>query len=146
LLQCQSPYFVTSKLSKIRHASLFTPNPDVYAEASVKKIGTLPFAVALCFVVAILLLSVFVLSICSLVSFLALSFVCVIAGRTWSRVCLADVAAAVAVAAAGCGASIVPYWAHALQDRVLQSLPHWALSAYLLSIHASLRARFLKKR
>jgi len=29
-VQCQSPYFVTTKLSKLRHASLFTPTPATY--------------------------------------------------------------------------------------------------------------------
>lgn len=35
----QVPYFVTSKLSKIRNASLFTPNPKSYAAAALGKIG-----------------------------------------------------------------------------------------------------------
>lgn len=36
------PYFVTSKLSKIRKASLLTPNPRTYASAAVAKIGYAP--------------------------------------------------------------------------------------------------------
>lgn len=38
-VQCQSPYFVTSKLSKIRSTSLTVPNPDDFAVAAVNAIG-----------------------------------------------------------------------------------------------------------
>jgi hypothetical protein len=34
-LQCQSPSFVTTKLSKLRHASLLVPTPDTWAAAAV---------------------------------------------------------------------------------------------------------------
>eukprot|EP01062_Namystynia_karyoxenos_P008927 TRINITY_DN13155_c0_g1_i1.p2 TRINITY_DN13155_c0_g1~~TRINITY_DN13155_c0_g1_i1.p2 ORF type:complete len:350 (+),score=148.94 TRINITY_DN13155_c0_g1_i1:87-1052(+) len=37
--QCQSPLFVTSKLSKIRRTSLTTPSPAGYAKAAVRAIG-----------------------------------------------------------------------------------------------------------
>ncbi len=35
ILQCQSPFFVTTKLSKLRHASLFVPSPDTWAAAAI---------------------------------------------------------------------------------------------------------------
>jgi len=38
-VQCSIPAFVTSKLSKIRHASFFTPNPKTYARSMVSQIG-----------------------------------------------------------------------------------------------------------
>jgi len=38
-VQVQYPHFVTSKLSKIRHASMSTPHPAGYAKAAVKAIG-----------------------------------------------------------------------------------------------------------
>lgn len=38
-VQCQIPYFVTTKLSKIRATSLLVPNADNYAAAAVKSIG-----------------------------------------------------------------------------------------------------------
>jgi len=38
-IQVQNPLYVTSKLSKIRRASLTTPNPTTYAKASLKQIG-----------------------------------------------------------------------------------------------------------
>jgi 17beta-estradiol 17-dehydrogenase / very-long-chain 3-oxoacyl-CoA reductase len=38
-VQCSIPAFVTSKLSKIRHASFFTPNPRTYARSMVGQIG-----------------------------------------------------------------------------------------------------------
>ena len=38
-VQCVAPLFVTSKLSKIRKASLFTPSPATFARAAVAKIG-----------------------------------------------------------------------------------------------------------
>lgn len=38
-VQCQIPLFVTTKLAKIRHASLFVPTPGDYARAAVKAIG-----------------------------------------------------------------------------------------------------------
>jgi 17beta-estradiol 17-dehydrogenase / very-long-chain 3-oxoacyl-CoA reductase len=83
-VQCVSPYFVTSKLSKLRHASLFTPSPDSYAAAAVASIGR-------------------------------------------------------------GGASIVPYWPHAVQDWVLQRLPHWLLARQLVPMHLGMRKRFLAK-
>lgn len=82
-VQCQSPYFVTSKMSKIRKPTLTTPNPDTYAAS--------------------------------------------------------------AVAAIGAGDSVVPFWAHWLQDTVMLSLPHALLSPVLVSMHMALRKRFLKK-
>merc|ERR1712048_1092494 len=38
-IQVQYPAFVTTKLAKIRNASLTIPNPDVFAKASVKAFG-----------------------------------------------------------------------------------------------------------
>ncbi|EQC26527.1 hypothetical protein SDRG_15620 [Saprolegnia diclina VS20] len=38
-IQCQTPMFVTSKLSKIRHASFMVPSPSTYAKAAVANIG-----------------------------------------------------------------------------------------------------------
>jgi len=38
-VQCQVPFFVKSKLSKIRKSSLFTPEPSTFARASVNAIG-----------------------------------------------------------------------------------------------------------
>ena len=38
-VSCQSPYFVASKMSKIRAASLFTPSPDGWVRAAVAAIG-----------------------------------------------------------------------------------------------------------
>lgn len=85
LVQCQSPYFVLSKLSKLRDkdASLFNITPQAYARASLAAIDD--------------------------------------------------------------GASVVPYWSHALQDWVLQTLPEWLVSRFLMNLHHGIRARFLKK-
>lgn len=38
-VQCQVPYFVTTKLSKLRRASLLIPDPATYARAAVSWIG-----------------------------------------------------------------------------------------------------------
>ncbi|KAF0697178.1 Aste57867_12172 [Aphanomyces stellatus] len=38
-IQCHTPMFVTSKLSKIRHASFMVPSPSTYAKAAVANIG-----------------------------------------------------------------------------------------------------------
>jgi 17beta-estradiol 17-dehydrogenase / very-long-chain 3-oxoacyl-CoA reductase len=38
-VQCQIPYFVTTKLSKIRATSFLVPNADNYAAAAIKSIG-----------------------------------------------------------------------------------------------------------
>jgi 17beta-estradiol 17-dehydrogenase / very-long-chain 3-oxoacyl-CoA reductase len=38
-VQCQVALFVTTKLAKIRKASLFVPSPEDYARAAVKAIG-----------------------------------------------------------------------------------------------------------
>lgn len=38
-VQCQVPYFVTTKLSKLRRASLLIPTPGAYARAAVAWIG-----------------------------------------------------------------------------------------------------------
>lgn len=43
------------------------------------------------------------------------------------------------------GASTVPFWAHGLQDWVLQSAPEWVLTKYVLGLHKGMRAKFLKK-
>ena len=86
-VSCQSPYFVASKMSKIRVASLFTPSPDQWARSAVAAIG----------------------------------------------------------APGGDADSTVPYWPHALQDGVMLGLPRWAVTSYVMSLHAGLRARFLKK-
>lgn len=86
-VSCQSPYFVASKMSKIRVASLFAPSPDQWARAAVAAIG----------------------------------------------------------APGGDADSTVPYWPHALQDGVMLGLPRWAATSYIMSLHADMRARFLKK-
>jgi len=44
-VQCQVPYFVVSKLSKLRSPSLFTPTPAGYARAGVRAIGYEPTVV-----------------------------------------------------------------------------------------------------
>jgi len=41
-IQVQNPLYVTSKLSKIRRASLTTPDPTTYAKAAIKQIGYEP--------------------------------------------------------------------------------------------------------
>lgn len=38
-VQCQAPYFVTSKLSKIRKTSLTVPSPEAYVKHAVRQIG-----------------------------------------------------------------------------------------------------------
>ena len=38
-IQCQSPLFVTSKMSKIRNASLFVPSPSTYVQYAIDDIG-----------------------------------------------------------------------------------------------------------
>jgi len=38
-VQCQVPYFVTSKLSKIRKTSLTTPDPKTYAASALRSTG-----------------------------------------------------------------------------------------------------------
>ena len=45
----------------------------------------------------------------------------------------------------GGGASVVPYWAHALQDAVITSLPHALLHAILVPMHKDIRRRALAK-
>ena len=44
-VECHVPYFVPSKLSKIRKSSLLCPSPSVFAEASLSKIGRGPITV-----------------------------------------------------------------------------------------------------
>ena len=39
IVQCVMPYFVTTKLSKIRNPSLFIPTPDNYVKSTIKTIG-----------------------------------------------------------------------------------------------------------
>jgi len=39
IVQCVMPYFVTTKLSKIRKSSLFIPTPDSYVKSTMKTIG-----------------------------------------------------------------------------------------------------------
>lgn len=39
-VSCHIPYFVTTKLAKIRHASITVPTPAAYAKAAVKAIGS----------------------------------------------------------------------------------------------------------
>lgn len=39
VVTCQSPYFVATKLAKIRHSSLFTPSPATFAQAAVAAIA-----------------------------------------------------------------------------------------------------------
>lgn len=43
------------------------------------------------------------------------------------------------------GSHVIPFWAHRIQDFVLQSLPTPLVRSYLMSLHAGLRKRFLKK-
>ena len=38
IVQCQAPYFVASKMSRVRSASLATPSPDAWAAAAVAAI------------------------------------------------------------------------------------------------------------
>lgn len=83
VVQCQSPYFVVSKLSKIRSSSLTTPKPDGYARAAVNAIGN--------------------------------------------------------------GPSVVPYWAHAVQDWLMQTLPSFVTGPQLVKMHKGLRKRFMAK-
>ena len=86
-ISCQSPYFVATKMSKIRYANLFAPSPDGWARAAVNAIG----------------------------------------------------------ASGGDADSTVPYWAHALQDAVMQHAPRFAVTSYLMDLHHSMRSKFLKK-
>jgi 17beta-estradiol 17-dehydrogenase / very-long-chain 3-oxoacyl-CoA reductase len=86
-VSCQSPYFVASKMSKIRAASLFTPSPDGWARAAVAAIG----------------------------------------------------------APGGDADSTVPYWPHALQDWVMQTLPRSVVTSYVMGLHAGLRKKYLAK-
>jgi len=44
-VQSQVPYFVSTKLSKIRNASFTTPSPDGFAASAVNSIGLGPFVV-----------------------------------------------------------------------------------------------------
>ena len=81
--KCHVPYFVTSKLSKIRKSSLLTPDPKTYAKAALTKIGH--------------------------------------------------------------SASIVPYWAHALQHFLMTSLPEFVLSHLVLSHHLDIYKKAMKK-
>lgn len=46
----------------------------------------------------------------------------------------------------GCGASVVPYWSHRLQDCVIQSVPHNILGWALVRMHKGIRAAFMRKR
>lgn len=39
IMQCITPFFVCTKLSKIRRSSLFIPNPDTYVAATLKTVG-----------------------------------------------------------------------------------------------------------
>lgn len=39
-VQSQVPYFYTSKLSKIRKPTLFSPTPETYAKSAIQRIGT----------------------------------------------------------------------------------------------------------
>ena len=79
-----APYFVATKMARVRVASLFTPSPDTWAAASLAAVGD---------------------------------------GN----------------------ASSVPYWPHALQEAILRALPTTILVAYVMSLHAGLRKRFLAK-
>ncbi|KAK8824535.1 hypothetical protein WA577_006932, partial [Blastocystis sp. JDR] len=45
VVECHVPYFVPTKLSKIRRSSLFCPRPEVFAESSLRKIGRGPITV-----------------------------------------------------------------------------------------------------
>ena len=81
--QAQCPLFVTSKLSKLRKPSLWTPSPSTYAAAGVKAFGY------------------------EVVS--------------------------------------VPYWPHALQNRLVQLAPQWVTDRVVLSMHTGLRNRAQKK-
>jgi len=83
-VQCQVPYFVVSKMSKLRKATLFAPMPSVWARA--------------------------------------------------------------AVAAIGKGASVVPYWPHAVQHFVMTALPEFLVSKLVLNHHHGIRKRALAKK
>jgi len=39
VIQCVTPFFVTTKLSKIRRSSLFIPTPDTFVSAALKTVG-----------------------------------------------------------------------------------------------------------
>ncbi|KAK8809919.1 hypothetical protein WA158_000862 [Blastocystis sp. Blastoise] len=84
-VQCHIPYFVPSKLSKIRNSSLFCPSANTFAEAAVNKIGKNAI-------------------------------------------------------------TVVPYWCHALQNWIFNSIPTPLLNMIILSHHKSIRTRALKKK
>jgi len=83
-VQCQSPYFVTSKMSKIKRASLTVPDPNAFAAAAAKAIG--------------------------------------------------------------CGASVVPFWTHCIEDSIIRSIPAAVSGPLLTRLHKGIRAAFFRKR
>ena len=82
--QSQCPLFVTSKLSKIRTATLATPSPDTYAAAGIKAFGY------------------------EVIS--------------------------------------IPYWPHALQNRLIQLVPEPLQARIIESIHSAVKAKAMKKK
>jgi 17beta-estradiol 17-dehydrogenase / very-long-chain 3-oxoacyl-CoA reductase len=81
--QVQCPLFVTSKLSKLRKSSLFTPSPSTYAAAGIKAFGY------------------------ELLS--------------------------------------IPYWPHALQNRLIQMVPQVLMNRLVLKLHQGIKKRAEKK-
>ena len=82
--QAQCPLFVTSKLSKIRTATIATPTPETYAAAGIKAFGY----------------------------------------ETIS----------------------IPYWPHALQNRILMMIPEPILARIVISIHTAVKVKAIKKK
>ena len=82
-VQCQVPFYVTTKLAKLRHASLTVATPAQYARAAIKAIGGGPL--------------------------------------------------------------VSPYWSHALQFCVYQSLPEWLLASVANSMHLGIRKAGMRK-
>jgi len=82
-VQCQVPFFVATKLAKIRKSSLTVASPTGYARAAIKAIGS--------------------------------------------------------------GVVVSPYWSHAIQFWLYQSLPEWILASVASSMHLGIRKAGMKK-
>jgi len=78
------PYFVVSKLSKIKRPNITVPTENAYASAAVRKIGY--------------------------------------------------------------GATVVPYWAHALQHWIIMSVPVWIVSWYVWGHHLAIYKKAMSKK
>lgn len=50
-----------------------------------------------------------------------------------------------AVASIGSGDSVLPFWAHGVQDFFLQNAPTWLLTRLITNMHIGLRAKYMKK-